>query len=330
MDGRCFGLSILVTGPDTLLGNHISRVLTDSGLTVRLLAPAGSDQADYDVPGAAVTIATSQTLDTESCLTALEGCTGVFHCESGRLSPASSADATPTVVEGTRNLLLSMSRLGVEDLVLAGSAFVFAPGTLDEPGDETAAWDNQLAMPCLDAIRASSDLAQRYADDGRVRCVTVSPSLMMGDHDRPGSAGWWFLDLVAAGTTDAPPGSVNIVRAADAAAAAVKALGRGKAGQSFIIGGENVTYDALFSEAALALGVSTGPPAARDRATFARLRPGRRKRDPLLRRLAGTDLCYDAGLARAELGLAVTPARETISEAASWFTSHRESRGRAG
>lgn len=316
-------MSVLVTGPDTLLGYQVSLAVAESGMTVRLLAPDESTRGDYPFEVASFNTATGDCLDLESCIPALEGATAVFHCESGRLSPASSGAAARAYVEGTRNLLLSMSRLGVEDLVLASSAFVFAPGTLDEPGDETAAWDNPLALQCLDAHRAASDLASRYAEDGKVRCVTVNPTLLLGSGDRPGSAGWWLLETLTGGVPGAPAGGVNIVRAADAAAAAVKALGRGRPGQAFILGGENVPYAAMLEHVALALGTSADAAGEQVRGWLSGLKGRRRRPDPLLRQVAETGLYYSPSRAREQLGLEVTPASETVAEAAAWFASFR-------
>jgi dihydroflavonol-4-reductase len=317
-------LSILVTGTDTLLGYHVAQALSDSGLVVQLLAPAGSRQEDFGLETASFHTTTGGILDLESCISALDGATAVFHCESGRLSPAARDEAAgPTFVEGTRNLLLAMSRTGVEDLVLAGSAFVFGPGTIEEPGDEESAWDNPLRVPCLDAVRAASDLAQRYAGDGKVRCVTVSPTLLFGEGDRPGTASWWLLEHAAELMDRAPTGGINIARAADAGAAAVRALGRGKSGQSFILGGTNVPYEILLREISLAVGTPAGSAPAGQRGLLGRLKGSRRSLDPIIGGLGGAGLYYSSSRAVEQLDLEAAPVSVTVAEAASWFLSSR-------
>jgi dihydroflavonol-4-reductase len=322
MRGETLTLSVLVTGADTILGFHIIRSLTAAGFLVRVLVPeeAGADA----VSSAGVQMVCGDTTDAESCLEALEDTSAVFHCESGHLVEAGPR-AVRDFIEGTRNLLVAMSRAGVEDIVYAGSAFLFEPGDEEEPGDETAAWDNPLGLMCLEAHRAAADLLQRYNESGKLRCVTVSPTLLMGDHDMPGGAGWWLIDRVNRGSA-APDGAVNVVNARDAAAAAVKALGRAKPGASYILGGENVSDSDLVAQIAGGLGVDVEQSAEETRPGRAlraikKLSPRIKAPEPEIARLGEIGLFYTPGLAAGQLGLEVTPARKTILEAVEWFVS---------
>jgi dihydroflavonol-4-reductase len=315
-------LSVLVTGADTILGFQITRALGAAGFLVRVLVPeeAGADTAS----SAGVQVVAGETADVESCLEALEDTTAVFHCESGHLIEAGPR-AVRDFIEGTRNLLVAMSRAGVEDIVYAGSAFLFEPGDEDEPGDESAAWDNPLGLMCLEAHRAAADLLQRYNESGKLRCVTISPTLLMGDHDMPGGAGWWLIDRVNRGAM-MPTGAVNVVNARDAAAAAVKALGRGKPGASYLLGGENVADSDLLAQIAGALGVGieqSGEVTRPGKALRAlkKLSPRIKAPKPEIARLGEIGLYYTSALAESQLGLEVTPARQTVLEAVRWFVS---------
>ncbi len=315
-------MSVLLTGVDTILGYHVARALVASGFTVNVLLPGElaprSSAAGWRVhPG--------RTTDPEACLEALDGASAVFHFESGHLASAGPM-ATRSFLEGTRNLLLAMSRSGVEDLVFGSSALVFRPGTPAEPGDESSPSEDSLpALPCLEALRAAGELVRRYCDSGGTRAVTVNPTLVMGSRDLPGGAGWYLLERVFSSPGPVASGSLNVVRAADAAMAAVRALGRGRPGRSYILGGENVTLAEL---AGLAEKARAGravpreePRRGRLRNTLRRLVPGVRAPGPPLLRLAGADLCYSAASAREHLSLESAPLESTVAEAVDWYLS---------
>lgn len=313
---------MLLTGVDTILGYHVARALVSSGFTVNVLLPGelvprGSAAGWRVYPG--------RTTDPEACLEALDGASAVFHFESGHLSSAGPV-ATRAFLEGTRNLLLAMSRSGVEDLVFGSSALVFRPGTPAEPGDEgSPSVDDLPALACLDALRAAGELVRRYCDSDGARAVTVNPTVVMGSHDLPGGVGWQLLELVLSSPGPAAAGSLNIVRAADAAGAAVRALGRGRAGRSYILGGENVTFGEL-AELAERARAGRAVPGARPRRgrlknAARRLVPGVRAPESPLLRLAGADLCYSASGARELLSLEGAPLESTVAEAVDWYLS---------
>lgn len=319
-------MSVLVTGIDTILGYHVAVTLESSGFTVRALAPGdpgvvipeeGSWQACFGL-----------TTDIEACLGALDGVSAVFHCEAGNLAGAGPM-SMQSFVEGTRNVLVAMSRAGVEDLVYVGSALTLQPGDVDSPGDESAAWDKAPALTCLEALRASGDLVSRYNDAGKVRAVTLCPTLVMGTHDLPGGAGWRIIDSVASGERHKDGGSVNVVRASDAAAAAVRSLGRGRPGEAYILGGNNITTADLFDGIASTLTPSSGeggaPPSSRPfRRVLKRVVPRIKAPESDLFKLLGTELCYDPSKAVAELGMDVSPPSDTIREAAEWYRSRSD------
>jgi dihydroflavonol-4-reductase len=314
-------MSILVTGSDTVLGYHISRALCSSGFKVRGLVPAGLEESATG----SIEIRSSDSTDVESLASAMEGTSAVFHCEAGRLSSA-GPHGQHAFVEGTRNVLVAMARSGIEDLIYVGSALVFRAGTVADPGNELAPWENPVKLACLDVLRASSDLVKRYQESGKVRCVTVCPTLVMGARDLPGGAGWWLIERVCRHESGQPAGSVNVVRATDAAAAAVKALGRGRPGTSYILGGHNIVDAELVD----LIGSALGEPPTDDTGDVSQ--PGRllkavRRKVPRVRApespmvaLGALDLCYDSAAA-GQLELEAAPLRQTVQEAVDWYVA---------
>ena len=314
-------MTILLTGVDTLFGSRIASELTLNGFDVRGIAAPGTAPRAEGIPFQA---SSSNALDLESCLSALAGATAVFHLESERLltrpldEPAARAH-----VEGTRNLLVAMTRLGVQDMVYSSSAMTFAPGSRAEPGDESAKSQAGPAA-CLRAMRATEDLLQRYGDDGRLRSLTLHPTVVMDAGATQSDTCWWLIEGASSGRLAGRAGGVNIVRATDAASAAIKALGRGKPCEAFLLAGENITLGDLSTEicrAMRALGAECA--ATVPRQPKPRHSRGRSKvpEEPLALMLAEPGLYYTPTLAEERLDLRVSPAAETIREAVESYVS---------
>lgn len=312
-----------MTGIDTVLGYHVARDLASSGFNLNVLLP--EELVPEDMGATPWRTFTGQTTDVETCLQAMEGASAVFHFESGRLVGAGPISVR-SFLEGTRNLLVAMARSGVENLVFSSSALVFRPGDLSEPGDEGSPSPGAVPdLACLEALRAAGELVARYCDSGKVRGVTVNPTLVMGNHDLPGGAGWSVIERILNQDLPEARGTLNVVRAEDAAGAAVRALGRGRPGRSYILAGENLsgeTLKDLVVKARGGRGEAGGTPAAgRLRSVARRLVPRVRAPESPLVGLAGEDLCYSPARAVEELALEITPVVDTVGTAVDWYLS---------
>ena len=321
-------MTVLVTGAEGVLGSSLTRQLVENGFTVRAMLDPQSDAAELDglpyerVPG--------DILDPESTLNALQGMQAVFHCERAGDFWPSRADRIDTVnLGGTRNLLVAMSRAGAETLVHVGSAFSFGFGTPDEPGtEETPYMADRFHLPCFDSMRRAQELVQIYTDEGKIRGIIVNPTFVLWPYcTLPGSVGSLF-SYVSKAPRRYPSGGINVVGAGDVARAMVKALGRGRPGRCYILGGHNVRYKELFEKITSALGV---PPATKqwpDKTLIARGLLGAfsgkltGRKPPVTRKVAqvlATCMYYDPARAISELDLPVTPLDTIVEDACRLF-----------
>lgn len=308
-------MKVLVTGADNLTGGQLVGMLVQGGFTVRVLLRPGSEPAALEdlaldrVPGTV--------LDQESALEAVSGCHAVFHCDTvTALRPPRARWIATHNLEGTRNVLVAMTRAGVEELVWMGSASSFGYGDAEHPGTEQSPYrGDRFGLASFDSLHAAQELVLRYAREGRVRGMVLNPTLVMGGPDRATSPWQALVRCAAGGPGWYPSGGVNVVGAADAAAAALKALGRGEAGRCYILGGENVSYRELMERLAEALGVGAPLQAAADRRVARRGTAGslmlKLGRTPSLTapeaRIATTVMYYDPSRAVAELQMQRTP-----------------------
>lgn len=313
-------MPILVTGGDTLTGAHVALHLLESGFSVRALA-SREDELPH-LRGRGVEVFSASLLQPESIVPALRGVTAVFHCALDRsVLPEADPRSRERNVDGTRNLLISMTRSGVEQMVQVGSAFSFGGGAMERPGTEETPYDgDRFGLSCMDTIRAAQELTQRFSDDGKVRSVIVNPTLAFGAGGScpPSSLA---LEWVRSGARTFPPGGINVVDASDVADAAVRALGRGRPGQCYILGGENLSYRELLARVASAIGLPAPDRPASERSVLLRARVSsafsravRRKPllAPRLARLTASTLYYSSEKAARELGFTPSPVDAAI------------------
>jgi dihydroflavonol-4-reductase len=317
-------LKVLLTGASGIIGRELARQMVENGFDVRALLRASDEAASLE--GLDLNRVTGDTLDPESVQEALEGRQAVFHCDqSTAYRPARSAAVVARNVNGTRNLLVAMSRSGVEQLVHVGSAFSFGPGALDKPGTEDNPYDGErFGLACLDSLKVAQDLALRYNESGKLRCIVVNPTLVVGPGGGPDGPFAALFEYATAGNGTYPPGGVNLVTARDAAAAAFRALGRGRPGRCYILGGVNLSYRTLLEKVSSALGLR--PPDRIDPdievlagagagSFFARFRRKRSLLTGELARLAAAELYYSSERAVRELAFSPGPIEPAIEEA---------------
>lgn len=294
-------MTLVVTGPDTVFGFAAAGVAASSGLSVKALA---SPLHSVEIEGVNVVPSSSSLLDLESCMTALAGATSVIHCTGGRtFARPDDGSAARADVEGTRNLLVAMSRMGVERLYFVASALLLEPGTPEEPADESAR-ARPPSLACLESLRASVDLVQRYGDDGSIKPVFLYPTLLFSTGAAPRGEAGWFLDHPD--ETSALDGVVNIASAAEAGRAAVKALGRAVPGETYILGGTNI-------ECATLGGLIPRKPGKKIRGERAGIfRRGSRQVPPMTARLAPLGLYYSSSRAQIKLDLRTKAPEELV------------------
>jgi dihydroflavonol-4-reductase len=325
-------VTVLVTGAEGSLGTSLTRQLIERGFTVRAMLDPKIEADGLEglpcerVPG--------EILDPESTLSALQGTQAVFHCEhAGAFWPPRDERIGAVNLGGTRNLLVAMSRAGTETLVHVGSAFSFGFGTLDEPGTEESPYrSDRFHIACLDSIRRAQELVQMYTDEGKIRGIIVNPTFVLGPYCTSPGAARSLFSYINKAPRRYPSGGINVVGAGDAAGAAVRALGRGRPGRCYILGGHNVGHKELFEKIAEALGV---PPATKewnDRSLLARGFLGSihgkltGRRPPVTREIArvlSTGMYYDSSRATSELDLTVTPLDAIVEDACRCFRDNR-------
>jgi dihydroflavonol-4-reductase len=309
----------LVTGATGFIGSHVVAALVAAGAEVR-----GFDlRADPSREGVVGDI-----LDGAALERAMRGCDAVFHLAAVySYTRARAREMHAVNVDGTRAVLDAAARAGVRRVVHTSSCATCGPvpGRAATEADAPPSWE--LAVPYKRTKLEAERLALRAARDG-LDVVVVNPTTPVGPGDRgPTPTGKMVAD-VARGRARAYliGAALNVVAVEDVAAGHVLAFDRGRRGERYLLGAENLSLREVFATVAHAagrraprIGVPWALAHAAARTGDAALRLVGREPSLLVLdevRLARLPMTFDDTKARRELGYESRPAREALVEAA--------------
>ena len=317
----------LVTGATGFLGWHVVQVLNQRGVPVRALVrrPEAARALDAE-------LVVGDLLDAESVERAMAGCGVAFHVAADyRLWVRDSREMFRSNVDGTRNVLEAASRAGVERIVYTstvGCIGFIKNGLGDETTRATLA---DMAGPYKRSKFQAEQVALEYARKG-LPVVIVNPTAPVGEHEvTPTPTGQTSVDVLRGAMPAYLDTGLNIVDARETAEGHWLACERGRAGERYILGSENLTLREIFET----LARISGRPAPRQRipwivawmagviSTGLAEVTGREPRVPLAAvQMARKKMWVSHAKAERELGFRPSPAAVALGKAAEWFQSH--------
>ncbi len=321
-----------VTGGTGFIGGAVVRRLLQEGHEVRALVRPGSDTQQLD--GLPVERLEGDLRDPESLRGGIAGCDWVFHVAALYAYWGHPwEDFYQTNVEGTRHVLEAAREEQVERIVYTSSIAVLGvhkdgtPATEDTPsslGDRIGPYQRSKFL--------AEELARAFAREG-LPVVIVNPStpVGVGDH-KPTPTGQIIVDFLNGRMFGYVNTGLNIVDVDVVAAGHLLAAQRGRVGQRYILGGQNLTLKQVLD---ILADVSGRPPVrlriphwvaltfAYADAGLARLKPGRTPTaTPDKVRLSRRYEWFGCGKARQELGLPQSRADEALRKAVEWYRAH--------
>jgi dihydroflavonol-4-reductase len=234
-------MKALVTGATGFVGAAVARALLRGQWQVRILARRSSDRRN--LRNLDVEVSEGDLTDVDSLQRAAQGCDGLFHVAADyRLGARDPAELYRANVEGTRNVLIAAQRAGVQRIVYTSSVATIGIPADGTPGDEQSAnsLDNMIGH-----YKRSKYLAEevvREAAQGGTSVVIVSPSTPVGPGDvKPTPTGLLVLDAAAGRMPAYVDTGLNIVHVDDVAAGHLLAYERGRPGERYILGGQDMS-----------------------------------------------------------------------------------------
>jgi len=325
---RAFAKPVLVTGASGFLGWHVARLLVERGMRVRTLLRTGSR-----VDGLDVEIVPGDLRDAGSLERAAAGCAAVFHVAADyRLWAKDPGELYRSNVDGTRNLLAAARKAGAERVVYTSTV-----GCIGIPhggiGDETTPVTlEDMAGDYKRSKFLAEQAALEFARQG-LDVVIVNPTAPVGDHDvKPTPTGKIVLDFLQGEMPAFIDTGLNVVDVRDTAAGHLAAWERGRAGERYILGSENLTLAQILGTLARITGrkaptvrlpYAVAYCAGACSTAWAELtgRPPRVPMDAV--RMARKKMWVSHEKARRELGFEPGPAEAALARAVEWFRAAR-------
>jgi len=321
-------MKALVSGATGFVGAAVARALCAAGWEVRVLARTGSDRGN--VRELAVQVVEGDLADLSSLERALQGCTALFHVAADyRLGARDPKPLYRTNVEGTRNILNAARSAAVGRVVYTSSVATVGIPPDGAPGTETT----PVALSdMIGHYKRSKYLAEEVALEAArsgLPVVIVNPSTPVGPGDiKPTPTGQLVLDAAAGRMPAYVDTGLNIVHVDDIAAGHLLAYQRGKSGERYILGGQDMTLREILGVIAALVGRS--PPAIRlpyaailplahVAEAFARVsgRSGRLTLEGL--RMSRKRMYFSSARAMRELGYQSRPPQAAFEDAVRWF-----------
>jgi dihydroflavonol-4-reductase len=321
----------LVTGATGFVGSAVMRALLRKGNRVRVLARPNSDRRN--LANFSVEIIEGAMEDPQSLRRAVAGCRCVYHVAADyRLWVPDPAPMFRANVDGTRDLLTAALEAGVERVVHTSSVATLglvAGGVADE---ETASRAEDMIGPYKRSKFEAEEVVRELARGRGLPVVIVNPSTPVGPGDiKPTPTGRLILEAARGQMPAFVDTGLNIVHVDDVAEGHLAAAKKGRLGDRYILGGENMSLAEILAEVARAVG--RRPPRLRvphnallPVAVGAELAARITGREPFITRdgvrMSRKKMYFSSRKACRELGYSPRPAREAIADAISWFKAN--------
>jgi dihydroflavonol-4-reductase len=257
-------LKAFVTGATGFLGSHVARVLAEQGAELRLLVRPTSDLRNLDGLNAdrSVDRVVGDLRDPASITKALAGCDVVFHVAADyRLWVRDPSEMYRSNVEGTRSLLEAARKQGVRRVVYTSSVATMGFGPGSNHGNVA---DEQSPVSLADMIghyKRSKFMAEQVAIDAArsgLDVVIVNPTTPIGERDiKPTPTGRIVVDFLKRKFPAYVETGLNLVDATECARGHLQALEKGRTGERYILGGENLTLKQILDRLAAITGLKS-------------------------------------------------------------------------
>ncbi len=326
-------MRVFLTGGTGFLGGHVARALQAQGAQLRLLRRPTSDERNLAGLRGAETV-TGDLAEPEPLRTALRGCDALMHVAADyRLWVRNPEGMYRANVEGTRALLRLAREEGVPRTVYTSSV-----ATMGFRRDG-AIVDEATPVALADMIghyKRSKFLAEQAAleaaRDGQC-VITLNPTTPIGPGDlKPTPTGRIIVDFLKGNFPAYTDTGLNLVDVGEVARAHAAALERGRSGERYILGGENLTLKQILDKMSAITGLRSPkvqvPTALAmvfaffDEAITGGLRGQEPRATVEAVRMSRKKMFASSAKAERELGFHAVPVYSALRAAINWFRAN--------
>jgi dihydroflavonol-4-reductase len=318
----------LVTGVSGFVGAAVARALAAQGHRVRGLARSSSARTNLiDFPGE---LAEGDLRDGQAVRRTMDGVRYLFHVAADyRIWAPDPEEIVRNNRLTTGNIVDAAIAAGVERMVYTSSVATLLPDPKGAADESRVARADQVIGAYKRSKVVAEELVCAAITERSLPAVIVHPSTPIGPRDvKPTPTGRIIVEAANGRMPAFVDTGLNLVHVDDVAQGHVLALGRGRVGENYVLGGQDVSLAEMLKTIAHQIGrkpptirVPRGPlvPLAWANEQFARLLGY----DPFLTldglRMSGHHMFYSSAKAQAQLGYRARPYELAIADAIAWF-----------
>ncbi len=323
-------MTTLVTGAAGFLGSHVARQLVARGEAVRVLMRASS--SNRAISDLSLEYVTGDLRDAASLERAMAGVQRVYHVAADyRLWAKKSQEIYDSNVGGTKNLLAAAKHAGVEQLIYTSTVATIAVDRAELPNEFTDAKLEEMVGHYKRSKWMAEREALQAAKEG-LPVIVAMPTTPVGPWDwKPTPTGKIILDFLNGKMPGYVETGLNFVGVEECAAGHLLVAERGKVGERYLLGAENLTLKELLDALAkmtglrapvmkIPHGVALG--VAYVETAFSRLM-GKEPQIPVEGvKIARHKMFVDVSRAKRELGFQPGPVAAALERAVRWYQAN--------
>jgi dihydroflavonol-4-reductase len=325
-------VKVLITGATGFVGGAVARRLLAAGHTVRALVRPTSDRRNID--GLAVEPVVGDLRTRESLVMALAGQDALFHVAADyRIWAPRPQELLDSNVTGTANIMDAALAAGTSRIVYCSSVAALGYAGRGIAADELTPADvgQMVGTYKRSKFLAEAEVMRRVRENG-LPAVIVNPSAPMGPGDiKPTPTGRIIVDAASGRIPAYVETGFNVVHVDDVAEGHLLAFEKGKIGERYILGGENLTLLQTLTIVAelsgrrrprIKIPHAVTIPIGYCAETWCRVFGGVPMATADAARMAKKMMFYSSDKAKRELGYVSRPAREAIADSLTWFRAN--------
>ena len=324
-------MRVLVTGGTGFVGSQLVAALVSRGDRVRVLRRANSSLLALEGLSN-IEHVIGDILEPEAVEQAVDGCDLVFHVAALSSYWRAQRDQIYRInVAGTRTVMEACLRARVTRVVVTSSVGAIGIRPDGKPADETTQFDRiSASLAYADSKHRAEAVVQRLVKLG-LDAVIVNPAAVFGPGDHYQISGSMIVEFARRHLPAVPAGGLCVVDVDAVVKGHIAASERGRTGERYILGGENLTHRAIASTICEVVGQTPPhwtipawvlPPAAAGIDALNRINP----KPPIFSgdqmRLSAVNFFFDSSKAERELAYPMLPFRGAVERAYAWYKTH--------
>lgn len=244
-----------MTGATGLIGGLLAKKLYEKGDEVIIFRRENSDTKEIDhLP---IHHHIGDITDSSTLKGTMEGCDVVYHSAGLVVQWSGHKNSIfRTNLIGTQNILDMALDQGVKRVMLVSSVVAIGGTCQPEIIDESYAF-NLSHLPYARSKWEMETIAKKYIKKG-LEIIIVNPATTFGQADKHMNAGRLIINAKKGKIFGYPPGGNNVVDVEDVVDGMLIAMEKGRNGERYVLGNENLSYKSILETVAEVL--NTTPP----------------------------------------------------------------------